>query len=76
MDRAGSMHALDGNACKILARNPEGKIPLGRSKRKWEDNNKIDLTEIGLGDMDWIDLAQNRDNWKALVNRVMNILTP
>jgi hypothetical protein len=62
MDREGSMHGLNRNAYIILARNPEGKIPIGRSKRRRNGNIKIDLTEIRWGGMDWIDLAQDRDN--------------
>jgi hypothetical protein len=61
------------NAYRILVGNPEGKRPLGRSRRKWEDNIKMDLRAIGSGGMDWIDLAQDRDQWRALVNTVMNI---
>jgi hypothetical protein len=51
---------------------PEGKRPLGRPRRRWVDNIKIDLREIGWGGMDWIDLAQDRDGWRTLVNTVMN----
>jgi hypothetical protein len=60
------------NAYRILARKPEGKRPLGRSRRRWEDNITMDLREIGWGCMDWIDLAQDR----ALVNTVMNLRVP
>jgi hypothetical protein len=56
--------------------NPEGKSPLGRQRRRWVDNIKIDLTEIEWGGMDWIDLAQERDQWMALVNTVMNLRVP
>jgi hypothetical protein len=52
---------------------PEGKIPLGRPRRRWVDNIKMDLGEIGWDGMDWIELAQNRDQWRALVNTVMNL---
>jgi hypothetical protein len=55
---------------------PEGKRPLGRTRRRWVDNIKIDLRETGLDGMDWIDLAQNRDQWRALVNTVMNLRVP
>ena len=55
---------------------PEGKRPLGRPRRGWEDNNKIDLQEVGCGGMDWIELAQDRDRWRALVNAVMNLRIP
>jgi hypothetical protein len=52
---------------------PEGKRPLGRPKRRYEDNIKMDLQEMGSADMDWIDLDEDRDRWRALVNAVMNI---
>jgi hypothetical protein len=52
---------------------PEGKRPLGRPRCKWVDNIKMDLREIRWGDMDWIGLGQDRDQWRALVNTVMNI---
>ena len=55
---------------------PEGKRPLGRHRRRWEDNIKVDLQEVGCGGMDWIDLAQDRDGWRALVNPVMNLRVP
>jgi len=54
----------------------EGKIILGRPRRRWEDNIKMDLQEVGCGGMAWIDLAQNRDRWRALVNAVMNLRVP
>jgi hypothetical protein len=57
-------------------RRPEGRRPLGRPRRRWEDNIKIDLREIGFGDVDWIHLAQDRDRWRALVNTVMNLPVP
>jgi hypothetical protein len=56
--------------------NPEGKRPLGRTRRRWVDNTKLDLGEIGWGGMNWIDLVQIRDQWTALVNTVMNIRVP
>jgi hypothetical protein len=55
---------------------PEGRRPLGRPRRRWEDNIKMDLREIGFGDVDWIHLAQDRDRWRALVNTVMNLRVP
>jgi hypothetical protein len=64
------------NAYGILVGKPEGKRPLGRPRRRWENNIKMDLREIGLGVMDWIDLAQDRDQWRALVNTVMNLWVP
>jgi hypothetical protein len=56
--------------------NPEGKRPLGRSRRRWEDNIKMNLHEVGCGSIDWIELEQDRDRWRALVNTVMNLLVP
>ena len=53
---------------RILVGKPEGKRPLGRPKLRWEDNIKMDLQEVRLGDMDWIELAQNRDRWRVVVN--------
>ena len=55
---------------------PEGKRPLGRPMRRWEDNIKIDLQEVGCRGMDWIDLAQDRDRWRRLVNAVRNLRVP
>ena len=52
---------------------PEGKRLLGRPRRRWEDNIKMDLQEVGCGGIDWIDLAEDRDRWLALVNAVMNL---
>jgi hypothetical protein len=55
---------------------PAGKRPLGRPRLRWEDNIKMDLQELGCGGMDWIDLVQDTDRWRALVNAVMNIWVP
>jgi hypothetical protein len=63
-------------AYNILVGRPEGRRPLGRPRHRWEDNIKMDLREIGFGDVDWIDLAQNRGRWRALVNMVMNLQVP
>ena len=60
----------------VLVGRPEGKRPLGRPRRKWEDNIKMDLQKVGLEGKDWIDLAQDRDSWRALVNTVMNFRAP
>jgi hypothetical protein len=60
----------------VLVGKPEGKRPLGRPRCRWEDNIKLDLQEVGFGGMDWVDLAQDKDRWRALVNAVMNILVP
>jgi hypothetical protein len=64
------------NGYRILVGKPEGKRPLGRPRRRWEDNIKMDVREIGWGGVDWIELAQDRDQWRALLNRVMNIRVP
>jgi hypothetical protein len=61
---------------RVLVGKAEGKRPLGRPRRRWEDNIKADLQEVGGGGMDWIELAQNRDRWRAIVNAVMNLLVP
>jgi hypothetical protein len=58
---------------RILVGNPEGKRPLERPRRRWVDNIKMDLREIGWDGMDWIDLAQDRNQWRALVNAIMNL---
>jgi hypothetical protein len=60
----------------ILVGRPEGIRPLGRPRRRWEDNIKMDLREIGFGDVDWIRWAQDKDRWRALVNTVMNLRVP
>jgi hypothetical protein len=64
------------NAYRALVGKPEGRRPLGRPRRRWEDNVKMDLREVGWGGMDWISLAQDRDRWRALVNAVMNLWVP
>jgi hypothetical protein len=64
------------NAYGILVGKLEGKIPLGRPRRRWVDNIKMDLREIGWGCTGLIDLAQDRDQWTALVNTVMNLRVP
>jgi len=61
---------------RILVWKPEGKRPLGRSRRRWEDNITMDLEEVVCGGMDSIELAQDRDRWRALVNALMNLWLP
>jgi hypothetical protein len=64
------------NAYRILVGNPEVKSLPGRPRRRWEDNIKMNLRQTGWGSIDWIDLAQKRDQWRALVNTVMNLQVP
>jgi hypothetical protein len=61
------------NAYRLLVRKPEGKRPLGRPRRRWEDNSRINLGEVGWGDVDWIGLAKDRNRWRAVVNSVLNL---
>jgi len=61
---------------RVLAVKPEGKRPFGRPSSRWEDNIKMDLQEMGCGGMDWIELARDRDRWRALVNAAMNLQVP
>ena len=61
---------------RALVGKREGKRPLERPRRRWEDNIKMDLREVGCGGADWIDLAQDRDRWRAVVYTVMNLLVP
>jgi hypothetical protein len=76
MGRAFSTSGEKRNPYRILVAEPEGKRPLGRHRCRWEEYIKIDLREIGWGSMGWIDLAQDRDQWRALVNTVMNLRVP
>jgi hypothetical protein len=64
------------NAYRILVGKPEEKRPLGKPRHRWKDNTRMDLREIGWSGMDWIDLVQDRDQWRALVNMVMNLWVP
>jgi len=59
-----------------MVAKPEGRRPLGKPRRRWEDNININLQGVGCGGMDWIDLAQDRDRWRAFVNAVMNLRIP
>jgi hypothetical protein len=61
---------------RLLVGKPEGKRPLGRPRRRWVDNIRIDLGEVGWGDVGWIGLAQDRNRWRALVNSVLNLGVP
>ena len=62
--------------CRVLAGKPEGRRTLGRLRCRWEDNIKMDLQEVVCGGMDWIELAQDRDRWQALVTALMNLWVP
>jgi hypothetical protein len=61
---------------RVLVGKPEGKRPLGRPRRRWEDNMKMDFQEVGGGRGDWMELAQDRDRWRALVSTVKNLRVP
>jgi hypothetical protein len=76
MGRTRSTNGANRNAYSILVGKPEGKGPLGRPRRRWVDNIKMELREIGWASMEWIDLAEDRDQWRALVNTVMNLRIP
>jgi hypothetical protein len=76
MDRACSTYGGEEGVYRVPVGKPEGKSPLGRPRRRWEDNIKMDLQEVRCGSMDWIELAQDRDRWQALVNAVMNLRGP
>jgi hypothetical protein len=76
MGGACSTNGEKKNAYRIFVGKPKGKRPLGRPRRRWVDTIKVDLRDIGWNVMDWIDLAQDRDQWRALVNTVMNFRVP
>ena len=61
---------------RVLVGKPEGRRPLVRPRRRWEDNIRMDLREVGCGRVDWMELAQDRDRWRALVSAVMNLRIP
>jgi hypothetical protein len=64
------------NSYRLLMGKPEGRMPLGRPRRRWLDNIRMDLVEVGWADVDWIGLAQDRGRWRALVNSVLNLPVP
>jgi hypothetical protein len=64
------------NAYRLLVGKPEGRRPLGRPRHRWLDNIRMDLVQVEWGDVDWIDLAQDRDRWRVLVNSVLNLWIP
>ena len=73
---AGLVAFMGRGAYRVLVRKPEGERPLGRPRRRWEDNIRMGLQETGCGGMVWIDLAEDRDRWQAPVNVVMNLQVP
>ena len=68
--------AYGGGVHRVLVGKPEGKRPLGRPRRRWKDNIKTDLQEVGGGCEDWMELAQDSDRWRAFVSTVMNLRVP
>jgi hypothetical protein len=76
MSGACSAYGERKGVYKVLIGKPERKRPLGRPRRRWEDNIKTDLQEFGFGGMDWIELALDRDRWRVLVDTVMNLRVP
>jgi hypothetical protein len=76
MCRACGTNGAKRNAYRILVGKPEGRRPLGRPIRRWVDNIKMYLAEIGWGGIDWITLAQDMDQWRALLNTVRNLRVP
>jgi hypothetical protein len=76
MGWAGSADGEGRGVYRVLLGKPEGKRPLGRPRHRLEDNIKTDIQEVGFGRMDWIELAQDRFKWQALVNAVMNLQVP
>jgi hypothetical protein len=76
MGRTCGTYGERRGAYRALMGKPEGRRPLGRPRRRWGNNIKMDLREVGWGDMDWINLAQDRDRWRDLVNVAMNFQVP
>ena len=76
MGGACSAYGGQKRLCRVFVGKPERYRPLWRERRRWEDNIKMDLQEVGCGCIDWIKLAKDRDRWRALVNAVMNLRVP
>jgi hypothetical protein len=76
MGEACSAYGGGESVYRVVVGKRKGKRPLGRPRRRWEDNMNMDLQEVGCGGMDWMELAQDRDRWRVLVNVVMNLRGP
>jgi hypothetical protein len=76
MGGACSTNGEKRNAYRLLVGKPKGRRSVGRPRRRWVDNSRVELVEVGCGDVDWIGLAQDRDRWRALVNSVFNLRVP
>jgi hypothetical protein len=76
MGGACSTYGESRGVYRVLVGKPEGKRPLGRPRRKWEDNIKMNLQEVKYGGIDWVEQAQDRDRWQAFVNAVMKLRVP
>jgi hypothetical protein len=76
MGKECSTREAKTNAYRVLLERPEGKRPLGKPRRRWEDNIKVDVRDIGRDIMDLVDLAQDRDQWRAVMNTIMNLRVP
>jgi hypothetical protein len=76
MGGACSTNGEKRNVYRLLMGRPEGRRPLGRPRRRWLDTIRMDLVEVGWGDVDWISLVQDKDRWRALVNSVLNFRVP
>jgi len=76
MGGACSAYGGGGGVYVVLMEKPEGNRPLGKPRRRWEDDIKMGFEEVGCGGMDWIELAHDRDRWRAVVNAVMNLRVP
>jgi hypothetical protein len=79
IEPSGSIKCWETIKCpayRLLVGKPEGRRPVGRPRRRWVDNIRVDLVVVGWGDMDWIGLARDRDRWRALVNLVLNLRVP